>query len=769
MSKFDDVSQLGQSLWLNYMRRAFIESGQLRELLDQGIRGVTVDARVMERTIAGSSDYDGLIRRSLAEGTPLQQVHETLLIDDVQRAADILHGVYSESEHSDGFVSLPLDPALAHNTVSLIAEGQRLGGVCAAVDRPNIMIEVPATPAGIRAVESLIAGGCNLHVTHIYSLATYEEVAQAYLRGLETFFQTHSVWRMAPVSVASVRLALIDGEVNAALARIGRTDLREKAGVALAKVLYARFRQIFSGEPWARLRQRGGHLQRLLWIDTVPTSFGYGDVHYAEALIGPDTVHALSPATLHAFRDHGDVAPTLLEELEQAQAHLDDLNALGIELLGNAQQLQEKTLVRDAQTVRRLASSIAEKRDNFEEGWQRLQPVLSPHETAVRQGLQELCDRRIVCRIWQHDHTVWKGAPHPVSRRLAWMHIPEVMVANVSRLQKMVRSARADGYNEGIVLASSSAALAARVFATTFGALPYIPGILPYTAGPHMRLSVVDTADSDAVESLQSEHDLERTLLVISSKAGTPETMSAFTDLYLYLARQEGKTGAGDHFVVVTDHGSPLATAAAEYQVRDLFVDVPAVSPGYAALSYTGLVPASLTGLDLTTLLDHANVMACNANGCNCPLTGDNVAAQLGTIIGILTRNGCRRLTFLTSPFLAEFANWAGRLVVEATAGSGSPIAPVVGEPPLNPELYEEDRLFLYLRLAGDQTHDLAVNALKSASLPVVTLHLKELYELGGLFFTWQMAMIVAAYHLGLNPFSLPVTTAPDSERTGPA
>lgn len=748
MSNLRAVTDYGQSLWLNYLRRALIESGELRQMLNEGICGVKNTPSVVEKAITCSSDYNSLIERLTSEGKQGAALYEALLIDDAQRTADILHPIFSETEESDGFVTLPLNPELAHNAVSLIAEGKRLGGTCSVVNRSNIMLEVPATPAGIVALRALIADGCNVCVTHIFSLATYEQVVETYLLGMTDFLDTHSVWRLTPASVASVMLAAVDRDVDEALEQLGRLDLQAKAGVALAKLLYARSRELYGGERWQRLAQKGAKEQRLLWIDTVPRRFDLPDTYYADALIGPNTVHALAPATLHAFRRHGSVAETLTQDLTRAQEHMQALKELGIDIEATAQKPQERTLFEDAKTFQLLLSGVGQKRTTLEEGWRRLTITAGEHEAAVEHGLTMLCDEHVMCRIWEEDSSLWNHSDGPPGQ-FAWLHVLDTMEVNVNRLQRAVQAARTAGFNQAVIFAAGGAARVARLFSDTFGQLPYIPGVVPYTPGAHLPATVLESDGPRFPWEKLAEFDPNDTLFVLSDKSVTGEMLPVFYELSPWVTGVVGKENAGDHFVAITEPKSPLAQRAQEFRFRDCFIDHPGIHDGFAALSYSGLLPAALTGADLKQLLRRAAQMACNASGCNCPLRGDNVAAQLGNALGVLAQRG-HHLTFISSPFLESFGSWAEALVAERLAGDGIQVAS--GDPILATEEYGRDRLFIFTHMERDETHQEAERALRDAGHPVASLHLADPYDIGGLLFTWQMAVTVAAYHLRRAP-----------------
>ena len=358
MTKLHQLHELGQSTWLNYMRRAFIQSGGLRERIAGGIQGVTANAAVFEQTITNHSEYDDQIRREVRAGTPTTRIQEALMIDDVQRAADLLHPIYESSDGLDGFASLELDPTLTVETVCAVATARRM---LARIDRGNVMVELPATPHGIAAFEILTADGVSINVTHIFSIAVFERVAQAYIAGLETFFATHSVWRTSPTAVASFSLAAIDSVVDEKLAALGRSDLAGKTGTAMARLLYARFQEIFSGPRWSRLAARGARVLRPKWTRINPLDESQSDTFYADALIGPYTIQTFTLPTLDAFMDHGTVTLTLHDDLPAAFAQMAEIASLGLDLEELLEELQQKHLLQSDRQYQSLIQSVIRK------------------------------------------------------------------------------------------------------------------------------------------------------------------------------------------------------------------------------------------------------------------------------------------------------------------------------------------------------------------------------------------------------------------------
>ncbi len=324
MADLHELATHGQSIWLDYIKRSFTRSGKLGEMLDRGIRGITSNPAIFKSAIDGSADYQEDIVQLAAEGLKAVGVYEALAIADIQEAADRLRPLYDATDGRDGFVSLEVSPLLAHDTESTIAEAIRLHG---AVGRPNLMVKIPATPEGIPAIEAVIAQGIHVNVTLIFSLAQYEQAAHAYLAGLEK----QAVDDLsATASVASVFVSRVDTAVDARIEKEGKLDaLRGKLAVDNARLIYVRFKEIFSGPRWEALSARGARVQRPLWASTGTKNPDYPDTLYVDTLIGPDTVNTAPLETIEAFADHGTLRDSVEDDLDGARARMAELDAAG--------------------------------------------------------------------------------------------------------------------------------------------------------------------------------------------------------------------------------------------------------------------------------------------------------------------------------------------------------------------------------------------------------------------------------------------------------
>ena len=430
-TKLEQLAQLGQSVWLDYIRRSFIESGELQAWIDHGLRGVTSNPSIFDKAISGSTDYDAHLVELVTELKSADELYEALVTEDIVNAADLLRPVYDRTNGLDGYVSLEANPKLAYDMEGTLDEIHRFA---ARLNRPNVMFKVPATPAGVPAIETLISEGLNVNVTLIFSVAQYEAIAQAYISGLEKWVAAGGDPSKV-ASVASVFVSRVDSAVDQALDELAQEDpaasaLKGKIAIANAKAIYARFGELFSGERWEHLAKQGARVQRPLWASTSTKNPLYPDTLYVDSLIGPNTVNTVPPATLQAFVDHGTVALTQEEGMDKAQGQLRQLSSLGIDLDAITDKLQQDGVDAFINAFENLMDSISAKRDKLiadhnAEQLKQLSIGLGEYQDRVRASLSRLKRERVIGRIWEHDHTVWKPEPKEISNRLGWLHTAE--------------------------------------------------------------------------------------------------------------------------------------------------------------------------------------------------------------------------------------------------------------------------------------------------------------------------------------------------------
>ena len=359
MTILHDLHALGQSVWLDFIRRSLITSGELDALVGQGIRGVTSNPSIFNKAIGGSADYDDDLKALLAANPQADTValYEKLALKDIAAAADALRPLWDESDAGDGFVSIEVNPKLAHDTDATIAEARRLWST---LQRPNIMIKVPATDEGLPAIRTLIGEGINVNVTLIFSQVRYSQQAEAYIDGLEDrLAQGGDISKLN--SVASLFVSRLDTKADAALAVIGKGELAGKVAVANAKIVYSLFEAIFSGPRWERIAQAGGRVQRPLWASTSSKNPAYPDTMYVDPLVGPHTVNTMPPQTIEATLDHGVAKLAVRDDLDEARAVLARLDQVGISLSDLTDQLLTEGVAQFEDAFDELLQSVAQK------------------------------------------------------------------------------------------------------------------------------------------------------------------------------------------------------------------------------------------------------------------------------------------------------------------------------------------------------------------------------------------------------------------------
>jgi transaldolase/glucose-6-phosphate isomerase len=748
------VNEMGQSIWLDFIRRSMLESGELVEMIrEDGLRGVTSNPSIFDKAIAASRDYDDAICELSESINDARQIYERLAVKDIQTAADEFRPIYEKTDGRDGFVSLEVSPHLAYDTAGTIEEARRLWSE---LDRPNVLIKVPATRQGLPAIQQLLSEGINVNVTLLFGLPRYREVAEAYLSGLESrLADGGSIDRVA--SVASFFVSRIDVLVDPMLQQQIQTggegaDIASEAhgevAVSSGQFAYQMYNEIFSSPRFKALEEQGARPQRLLWASTSTKNPDYSDVKYVEALIGPETVNTIPMETLHAYRDHGEPAVRLEQDLEKAKQVLAGLAQIGIDLDQVTQQLEDEGVEKFIHSYDQLLNSVDEKRSTAcQPGAERMTFSLGEAEAAFEQRLEQLEAEDFIARLWHKDASLWTSDPNEqdqIKHALGWLHVPEKMVANLPQIEQFVNEVKGEDFKHVVHMGMGGSSLAPLLFARTFQ---------PVDAG--LPLTVLDSTQPETVLDLERELDLESTLFIVASKSGTTAETLAFADYFYEKLEDQIGSDAGGNFIAITDPGTPLASMAQERGFRRVFLNFSDIGGRYSALSYFGLVPAALAGVDVHTLTDRARGMlhACSPS----TPTHENPGLMLGAALGTLTLIGRDKVTFLMPDSLSTLGMWLEQLLAESTGKQGKGILPVAGEAPGEAEVYGPDRVFVHVSIQDEaemDAHDL--QRLESAGHPVIKIHMKDRLDLGKEFLRWEIATAVAGSILGINAFNQP-------------
>ena len=695
-----EIQKLGQSAWLDYIHRDDLQDGDLQRRIDEeGVLGVTSNPSIFQKAIGDSDTYDDDILTML--DLEAQDIYESLAIEDIQNATDLFRPIYDRSDGGDGYVSLEVSPLLARDTAGTIEEAKRLFET---VDRPNLMIKIPATPEGIPAIEAAIAAGINVNVTLIFAINNYEQVAEAFIRGLEKRRAAgEDVRRVA--SVASFFLSRIDVMVDQILenniraAQVQQDTVRITANskllgqtaIANAKLAYRSFQHIFEGERFEDLRAAGAQVQRPLWASTGTKNPAYPDTLYVDSLIGRHTVNTLPPATLAAFKDHGAVAETLTQDgggFMPADEVLDRLAEVGIDLGQVTARLQDDGVDAFIDAFETLISQVAAKRTLLRSGiMERTKLALGIYHGAVDRAVAQLDADFANPRLWNKDGSLWKNhgpTMEKIVNRLGWLDFDQTI--DRGRLQKLQDTARDSRFKHVVLLGMGGSSLAPEVLAETFGPQDGFPSLI-----------VLDSTDPARIRQVEDAITLDDTLFIVASKSGgTIETMS----LYRYFQQKTG--GAGDQFIAITDAGSQLE----QHSGRNWFPRLLHQSLGHRrALQRLELLRHGAGCVDragprpsLVKRRHHAG----DQPGKHPVALSSRPAAWRGHWL-LWRKEGRDKVTIYTSESLKSFGNWAEQLLAESLGKEGVGALPVVGATIGMPHDYVTDRLFIYLRVDNDR------------------------------------------------------------------
>ena len=467
-----ELGKYGQSAWLDYIRRNLITSGELKRLIEQdGLGGVTSNPAIFEKAITGSTDYsDALLELQKRKDLDAMGVYEILAVKDIQDAADTLRPVYDRTKKRDGYVSLEVSPFLARDTDGTIKDARRLWKV---VNRPNLMVKVPATVEGIPAVQQLIGEGININVTLLFAQEMYEKVAHAYIAGL----QKYAAGGGDPSHVASVAsffISRIDSMVDAIVkARLKTTSdpkeqallrsLLGKVAIANGKLTYQRYKEIFSGAGWDALAKKGAQTQRVLWASTSTKDPSYSDVLYVDELIGRDTVNTIPPATFDAFRDHGRPRASLEADLDAAQDTMDTLEKVGISMKKVTDDLVTQAVKLFAEPFDKLLNTVDAKCKfvSQTEVDPQTYSLPAPIETQFQETIEDWKMAGKVRRMWARDASLWTGSDE--SNWLGWLGITEDQLASKQHFENVAADVKASGFKHALLLGMGGSSLCPEV------------------------------------------------------------------------------------------------------------------------------------------------------------------------------------------------------------------------------------------------------------------------------------------------------------------
>ncbi|HEY5609993.1 MAG TPA: bifunctional transaldolase/phosoglucose isomerase, partial [Thermoanaerobaculia bacterium] len=632
-----ELMKVGQSVWFDQMERALVTEGTLKKMIDEDdLRGLTSNPTIFEKAIGGSDDYDDQIRELAAAGRSRDEIYEAIVLEDIGRAADVFRSVYDRTNGGDGFCSLEVSPILAPHTEETIAEAAKLWKL---LGRPNVMIKIPATNEGIPAIEESIAAGININVTLIFSQSVYRKVIEAYIRGLERRAEKGlSIGSIS--SVASFFVSRIDSKADKEIEKKGAADLLGKVAIANAKMAYQLFKAEFGSARFAKLREKGGRPQRPLWASTGTKNANYSDVLYIEELVASETVNTVPPATYNAFKDHGKVRVTIEEDLDGARNALARLEKEGISLEKITEQLTVEGVKSFIDSFMSLMNTIEARRDVVVRASRGHESSdLGSYSDVAEEALRRVEKEKFAAKIWAKDGALWKSDEshrNMIPTALGWLGVVESMASKASELKALAEEVRRD-FKHVVILGMGGSSLCSEVLRTAFGKVDGYP-----------ELHVLDSTVPAAIRALEKSIDVAKTLFVVASKSGTTTEPQMFQKYFYARVKELKFDRAGENFIAITDPDTQLQREAERDGFRKTFINPADIGGRYSALSYFGMVPAALMGVDVAAFLDralHATHICSPALAAH-----QNRGALLGAILGSLALRGRDKLTLVANP-----------------------------------------------------------------------------------------------------------------------
>lgn len=754
-----ELFQAGQSPWFDFISRDMIQSGAMKRLVQQGVLGVTSNPSIFEKAMGQGTAYDADIKKMIKKGADTFGIYDALTISDIQATCDLFLPIFKKTQGGHGFVSLEVSPDMANDTQTTIAEAKRLWK---AVNRPNVMIKIPATPEGIPAVREVIASGVSVNVTLMFSMKHYQDVANAFVEGLSEFHKKSGniskVFSVASVFVSRID-TLIDKKLEALVANNpALAELKGKAAVANSKLVYQEFKRIFSTEKFKKLQAHGAHVQKVLWASTGVKNPAYSDLLYVENLVGPDTVNTMPSNTLDAVLDHAIIRGNTVEEnVDEARAVLSKLKEFGFDLYAIGEQLQVEGVKSFIDSFDSLMRTLEIKREQF--GSKKvpatsqtfaINSILSQKLTA---GCASLEKQDFLNRFQNWDARLWKDDPaHQASikNRLGWLKAPDWITGKLYEIDRFVEQIREQNFKDIVLLGMGGSSLA-----------PEVMSFICKRPKTSPRFFVLDTTDPVSILEVKKRIKLKSSLFIVASKSGsTIETMSQFQFFYDQLLKVYGKRGnvqAGLHFIAITDPGSSLEKLAQEKGFRKTFINPSNIGGRFSVLSFFGMIPAALLGINIRALIQTARQFSQVLSSQNRLIQSPGIA--LGILLAELAKQGDDKVTFLASKELASFGTWLEQLIAESTGKEGKGIVFIEGkEPAANVSVYGKGRVFVTLKLKGkkDASLEKAIQNLKKAGFPVISIEWPSVDSIGEEFFKWEVVTAVAGVQLGINPFDEP-------------
>lgn len=739
------------SLWVDNINRSFLSDGSLQRYIDNlHITGLTSNPTIFEKAILANKAYDTSFEILLKKGYNEEEILESLMVEDIQLACDSLNKIYEESNRRDGYVSMEISPLFSFDSEKIIKESLRL---YEKVGRKNLMIKIPATESGIKALEELIYSGVNINMTLIFSPFIYERTALSYIRGVEkriaAGFSEH------PYSVASFFISRIDTAVDQKIEYLLETNhiskdeankLKGQIAISTALMAYEKYLNLFFTDKFMKLSMSGAKEQRIVWASTSSKNPSYRASKYIEELTLADTINTAPIDTIESFYSSGLINEVnIYERISYAKYLLTLLSKFNISMEDILKNLQKDGIEKFIYSHNKLLGVIGDKINRSKNMTEKANKIM-PENHDITEEIKRLNESNFLKSLWEKETSIFKKEQEHqkiIRNSLGWLDIPFKMYSKIKEIEDFTNSIKEEGYKYAVLLGMGGSSLAPEVYKSL------------YQKNNYPKLIVLDTTNPESILKARKTIDIKKTLFIFSSKSGgTIEPNSQFKYFFSEV-KKSGIKNPGNNFIAITDKNTSLEKLALSKKFKKIFINPSDIGGRFSALSYFGLIPASICGANIKLIIEKSLNMAklCQNNNIN-----ENPGLILGSIIYNGFKLGKDKLTIILPEKLKTFGLWIEQLVAESTGKEGKGIVPVCENILNDIENCSRDRNFITVEFENFRNQQLedSISTLKNEGHRVYRIFIEDIYDISAEFFRWEIATATAGFLMEINPFDQP-------------
>jgi len=739
----NNLAKIKQSLWLDHISRDILLSNKLNEIVkNYNISGLTSNPTIFEEALISSNVYDESIKILYSRNiTNPNDLLYSLMIEDIQRACDIFKEIYEETNGNDGYVSIEIAPYI-NKKDDILREAENLWNK---IGRQNLMIKIPSDEDGIEAMYELIKKGINVNMTLIFSPHIYRKIVEKYIEAIK--WRDENNLDTSVFSVASFFVSRIDTYIDKKLDELALTKINEKekilslkgkTSVSISLIIYSIYKEFI--QKFKEFEKKGFKMQKLLWASTSTKNPSYKDTFYADELCLENTINTLPLKTLFSFLEHGSINLIPLEErIKDANKNIENIKLFDISL----EKMYDELFLEGMKRFNKSYENLLKKIEHKISGTSKSKTIASIYNSEIDSYKEELDRINFISNLFNKNPKLWKKEKEHIDiikNSLGWVDVPLYMKERVKEINNFKNEIIKDGFKYSVILGMGGSSLSCEVIRSLFERKSKI------------KTFVLDSTNPEQIADVLDLIDIKKTIFIFASKSGSTVEPNSQFKLFYSLVKKKVKNPSSN-FIAITDKNTPLEELAKKYKFRKIFINPSDIGGRFSALSYFGMVPASLMSVDIEKFLDTALKTIRKVKE-----EKDNCATLLGCFISANYLSGKDKLTLLLPKGFERFGLWIEQLIAESTGKEGKGIVPVIENEIKKPEMYMNDRMFVSMEYRGfilPQDEE-KLNMLISNKHPVFKLYIDDIYDIASMFYIWEIATAITGHFMKVNPFDQP-------------